>query len=97
MVRVLKSRLSVALIFAVAIIGIGFVTNVSTKLTSEDSVVFQISLGLKKSQAIGSSFDEEVLLIKSVQQAVFDIAPPGNPIPEYVTREPLDLIRNRSG
>ncbi len=97
MVRVLKSRLSIALIFAAAIVGLGFVTNVSTKVTGEDSVVFQISFGLKKSQAIGLSYDEELLLIKSVQQAVFDVAPVGAPIPERSPREPIDLIRNRSG
>lgn len=70
-------------------------TNVDTGVTAEDRQVFE-SLGLVRPQA-SLTFEQEVALIRRVQAEVFKRAPMGVGIPDYQTREPLDLIRAGHG
>ena len=93
----LRRTLSCVFIVALLFVSLAFITNVPTKITGEDSVVFELAFHLKKSQAVGLSYEEELQLIRSVQQKVLEVAPVGDPIPEYTPREPLDLLRMQSG
>lgn len=81
----------------VAINGLlGVITNVSTHPTDSDDAVFRTVLGLQKPQGL-LSYEQELQLIKSVQALVLKEAPGMQAIPEYESREPEDLFRNRTG
>jgi hypothetical protein len=71
-------------------------TNISTKPTDSDIAVFRTVLGLDNSQD-RMSYAQELHLIKQLQTLVLKEAPGNDPIPEYSTREPKDLLKARSG
>ena len=64
----------------------------STTITSEDETVFK-SLALD----LGLGFEDQVILIRKIQHAVFEKAPLGSGIPDYEPREPADLMRAGQG
>lgn len=70
-------------------------TNVPTEVTTEDAIVFS-DLGFAK-PAMSRTFEQEIVLIRQVQGAVFQKAPLGDGIPEYEAREPADLMRFGQG
>jgi hypothetical protein len=82
---------AVACVFALAAI-----TNVSTDVSADDRRAFETILGLKRPDHT-LSYSEELQLIRTLQSRILTIAPEGPPIPEYQSREPLDLLRNRTG
>ena len=73
------------------VVGLSAYTNVPTEITPEDIGVFE-DIGLHKPTAI-LSFNQQVALIRRVQQEVFIRAPLGEGIPDYEPREPADLMR----
>ena len=75
---------------------LGFITNVSTRITNTDVFIFENVLQYKKSEKF-LNFADEIALIKKVQLELLFKAPVGQPIPEYRSREPVDLIKNKSG
>ena len=77
-------------------IGLGWFTNISTRVTSSDESIFRSVLNL--TQPVKKlSFEEEISLITEVQQRILHEVPNGPPIPDYTDREPEDLMRHRSG
>ncbi len=83
-------------IFLVVNLSLGFITNVPTHVTESDMAVFRTTLSVKK-PAEPLTYAQEIELIRSVQALIFDLAPPGEPIPEYTSREPEDLFKQNSG
>ena len=77
-------------------VALGLATNVSTDVTSSDSHAFENALGLK-TPAGRMAYDDEIALIKSVQQRVLTRVPVGEPIPDFQEREPADLLQLGTG
>ncbi len=99
MVRTLKNRarglLVVLALLLTTLAALATYTNVPTAVTAADKAVFA-SLGIQKlSEPL--PFDQEIALIRRVQQEVFKRAPLGDGIPEYEAREPADLMRYGQG
>lgn len=72
------------------------VTNVPTHITATDELIFKATLNLRRPPQ-PLSFEQEIQLIKDVQNLILKEAPSGPPIPDYMEREPHDLLRHRSG
>ncbi len=68
----------------------------STHVTASDISVFRTVYGYEQPKQ-SLDFDRQIELIKKVQSSVLDMAPMGDPIPEFQDREPEDLIRHRTG
>ena len=71
-------------------------THVSSRITAVDAVIFRSTLKLSQPDH-DLSFDEQIALIRKAQVLILGQAPVGVPIPDYQSREPIDLIRNQSG
>ncbi len=86
------------LIFFLFIVNVflAIVTNVSSQVTSSDIAIFRSVYGLDKPKQY-LSFDQQVELIRKTQENVFAKIPLGDPIPEYQSREPEDLVNNQTG
>ena len=78
-----------------ALVSLSVYTNVSTDVTEDDAAVFA-EIGLRK-PAVPMSFEQEVALIRRVQQEFFKRAPLGEGIADYALREPADLMRAGHG
>lgn len=85
-----------ALTFAIANVILTIATNVSTRVTDSDVLVFKSIYNYEQPRR-QLTFDEQIQLIKAAQASVLEKAPIGAPIPEFQDREPEDLIRNRTG
>jgi hypothetical protein len=85
-----------ALAFLIINIFLAAVTNVSTRVTASDVSVFRTIYRYEQPKQ-SLNFDQQIRLIKGVQSSVLAVAPIGEPIPEFQSREPEDLIRNQSG
>ncbi|MEW6563172.1 MAG: transglutaminase domain-containing protein [Pseudomonadota bacterium] len=88
------------IIVSLAVIAIGIllsITSVSTNIDSSDEFVFENILTLKKINTSDRDYKTELNAIRYAQNLVLQIAPLGSPIPEYADREPIDLIKHRSG
>ncbi len=83
--------LAVVAVGLAVLVGLSAYTNVPTDVTAEDTAVF-LEIGLRKPTG-PLSFDQQVALIRRVQQEVFLRAPLGDGIPDYESREPADLMR----
>lgn len=85
---------------AIAAVGtfllLAFVTNVPTRLEREDIFAIKAILGTQEAPQI-HSFEDEIRVIRWAQAQVFKAAPGNDPIPEYAEREPMDLLKARSG
>ena len=80
----------------VAVVALAIYTNVPTKITSTDVAVFT-ELGLERPFE-PQTFDQELALIRKVQYVVFKRAPLSVVgIPEFESREPIDLMRYGKG
>jgi hypothetical protein len=88
--------LTTKLVFVAVFISLASYTNVSTSITSEDAIVFT-SLGLSSDLGSGLNFEDQLILIRRIQQVVFQKAPLGQGIPDYEPREPADLMRAGQG
>lgn len=73
------------------------ITNVSTDVTIEDEAVFRDVLRLNSQTVRPQSFDDEIKIIRLVQQRVLHAAPVNNGIPEFEAREPADVTRLKAG
>lgn len=71
-------------------------TNVSAKLQPEDVVAIKTILDTHERPAI-QSFEDEIKVIRWAQARVFHVAPGMDAIPDYSDREPIDLLKARSG
>jgi hypothetical protein len=71
-------------------------TNVSTALDPEDVIASKIILQTEIKPII-YNYDDEIRIIRWAQSRVFDVAPGMEPIPNYMDREPMDLLKSRSG
>ena len=71
-------------------------TNVPTSLTPADIAVFENEFGLRKSP-LPPDYKKQIELIRSIQAKGFAAAPYGKGIPDYQTREPVDLIQAAEG
>jgi hypothetical protein len=85
-----------ALAFLIINVFLAAVTNVSTRVTASDASVFR-SIYRYEQPKQPLSFDQQIQLIKRVQASVINTIPMGEPIPEFQSREPEDLIRNKTG
>ncbi len=83
-------------IFIFSILLLCVFTNVSTDLDSVDRVAIPIILETNNQPKI-NSFDEEIRIILWAQSKVINLAAGSNPIPEYQHREPMDLLKSKSG
>jgi hypothetical protein len=72
------------------------VTNVPTNVTDSDASVFR-SIYQYEPELRTSDFYEQIKKIKQIQATVLDAVPMGAPVPEYQSREPADLIKNKTG
>ena len=72
------------------------VTNVSTHVTGEDRLVFELFYG-QNSISSPEGFNDQIQLISNLQKKAFEAAPVGSGIPEYQEREPQELIRAKQG
>ena len=72
------------------------ITNVPTRLTAEDIVVFENDLDLKNLPR-PQSFEDEIHTIRLIQARVFAKAPFRTGIPDYEPREPSDLMKYKRG
>ena len=94
-----RIKLSVVCVFgflAFVNVLLALITNVKTDVTKEDDRVFRESLALEK-PAKDLSFDEQIKLIKYYQFSLAKTAPFGKPIPDYQSREPVDLLNEGTG
>lgn len=84
----------------VAILGLvvvlAVVTNVSTKVQPEDTVAIKAILNMEKKPDL-IFFDDEINVIRRAQAQVFKAAPDNVPIAEYSDREPMNLLKAKSG
>lgn len=89
-----------AIIFSILLsifIALAAITNVPTDVTLEDEAVFRDMLWLNPQTIRLQSFDDEIKIIRLVQQRILNAAPANSGIPEFETREPADLMRLKSG
>ena len=92
--RVLRAKIFAAAVIIASIpIFLGFLTNVSTDIDSSDEQTFRTQMGLKPERGRPQTFDEEINLIRFVQEKTFALAPINRGIPEFEQREPADLFR----
>jgi hypothetical protein len=84
--------LSTAAIFVL----LAFVTNVPTRLEREDIFAIKAFLNLEKPPDI-NNFEDEIRVIQWVQAQILNAAPGNEPIPDYQDREPMDLLKTKSG
>lgn len=94
-----RIKISLAWMLGVLIfvnVALAVITNVKTNVTAEDARVFQRSLGLQR-PAKDLSFDEQIKLIKYYQFVLAKTVPFGKPIPDYQSREPMDLLNAGTG
>jgi hypothetical protein len=92
--------LTFTLVLVATLVVLASYTNVPTKLSSEDRVIFEgldLDLGSGSGSGSGSSIEEQVKLIRKIQHKVFANAPLGEGIPEFQPREPVDLMRHGQG
>lgn len=75
---------------------LALVTNVATLPSDSDIAVFRTVLGLEKPE-MPMSYEQELKLIKHLQELVLKKAPGNYPIPEYQDREPKSLFQAQSG
>jgi len=94
--RSFKLTTSCALAFLIINIFLAVVTNVSTRVTASDVSVFRTIYQYELPKQ-SLNFDQQIRLIKDVQSSVLKVAPIGEPIPDFQSREPEDLIRNKAG
>lgn len=80
----------------IGLIALGFMSNVNTDVSATDISVFRTTLGLKNSPQI-RNYEQEIELIREIQSLILREAPGNEPIPEFSSREPLDLLRIKSG
>lgn len=72
------------------------VTNVPTRLQPEDNVAIKAILEVQKKPDL-DGFDDEIDAIRWTQARVFKVAPDMVPIPDYSNREPMDLLKAKTG
>ncbi len=94
--RIFKWCYRLIALFMVINILLAIVTHVSSHVTMSDESIFKSILTLKQPEA-PLSYEQEIALIKAVQLQVLTIAPYGDPIPDFASREPVDLIKQKSG
>lgn len=73
------------------------VKNVPVEITRADEAALRGRLGLDPDTMAPHGFDDEIRLVRLVQDRVLTEAPGGDGIPEFEAREPQDLMRLRSG
>ena len=95
-VRTAKLLTKLAIVIVMINIVLAIVSNVPTFLSDSDRLVFRSALHLSEPDE-PLTFDQEIAAIRDVQAKVVGEAPLGEPIPDYRSREPADLIQNRSG
>ena len=71
-------------------------TNVPVNVDVEDEFVFK-KYDLHSNMGRKLKYEDQILLIKKIQGNIFKMAPLGDGIPEYKTREPADLFRHGKG
>lgn len=89
-----------AVIFSVLLgifIALAAITNVSTDVTLKDVAVFRNDFRLDLQTIQPNSFDDEINLIRLVQQRVIMASPTNIGVPEFEQREPEDLVKYRAG
>lgn len=71
-------------------------TNVPTRLQPEDKLAIKTILGRQQPPEI-RSFEDEIRVLRWAQDQVMRAAPGMTPIPEFMEREPMDLLKAQSG
>lgn len=92
------------LIISLITLILAILTNVPKEVTHDDRAAFR-AMNLEKrlnqpsfnSINISRSYDQEVHIIKGVQKIIFQDIKFGEAVPEFATREPLDVLRNKTG
>jgi hypothetical protein len=77
-------------------IGLAAITNVPTDVTPEDEVVFRYKLWLNPQTMRPQSFDDEIKIIRLVQQKIINVSKGNLGIREFDSREPSDLFIKKS-
>jgi hypothetical protein len=88
--KIKKIYKSIVLVIIVLIFIMAY-ANVPVNITTKDAEVFK-NLKITSEIARKLNYDEQILLIKEIQLEIFRRAPLGDGIPEYKSREPLDLL-----
>ena len=83
-------------LFIFIFIFLALLTNVSTKVDEQDEIVIKLILGID-APPVRQTFDDEIRVIRWAQERVLQIAPGMEPIPDYASREPIDLLKAHSG
>jgi len=81
----------IKLVLLAIFVGLATYANVPTAPSEQDEQTF-FEMGLHQ-----LSFEQQLTLIRSVQSEVFERAPLGKGIPDYLPREPADLMRFGQG
>jgi Transglutaminase-like superfamily len=84
------------IISALLLISLSVLTNVSTTIDPDDRIAIPIILGIDAAPET-KNFHEEIRLIRFAQKKVMVVAPDFIGIPDYHEREPLDLLKAKSG
>ncbi len=92
--RKIAVTITIIIIFSVVL---GFLNNVSTKITESDISVFDSNFPEFKNLHLDSNFDNEVKIIEVIQRAVFERVQFGSGIPIYSAREPVDVLSKKTG
>lgn len=85
-----------ASIFSIVGLSILIVHNVSGKITPEDEIALKKIVKPVENLQI-ESFDDEIVFIRTIQDAVLDVSPILRKIPLKQTREPQDLLNAGHG
>ncbi|MGH6645905.1 transglutaminase domain-containing protein [Aquabacterium sp.] len=92
----MKFLIRLSVLGLLLISGLLMLTSVDTEFDAADELIFTDVFKLTKNHR-GADYLEELDNLRKVQQLVMSIAPVGDPIPDYLSREPADLVRHRSG
>jgi hypothetical protein len=72
---------------------LGVITNVSSRVTEADAAAFRSVLKLEKREQRPETFAEEIDLIRLVQNRILTAVPINQGIPQFESREPVNLFR----
>lgn len=96
LVVIFRRRYAMLATFFGFVLVLASVTNVSTEVQLEDTVAIKAILEVQNKPDL-DGFDEEIDAIRWAQARVLKVAPDMVPIPAYSNREPMDLLKAKSG
>ena len=95
-VSVFKKLKLFLIVFVIFNVGLALITHIPSRINPSDAQVFREFYGFEQpTQPL--NIDQQIQLITATQHSVLNHIPFGTPIPEYSSREPEDLILNKTG